>query len=496
MEQPSRYNRLVGKYGPAYKWLAVSSVILGLLTTIFSSTMVNVALTDIMEDYSITQGSAQWMATAFLCANAVMMLTTAWLTREIGARLTFMAAIFLFLAGSALGWAAPNYPLLILARLLQGAGAGILQPLSMSLVFILFPPDMRGRAMGLFGMGVVIGPAIGPVVGGIITDTLDWHMTFAISLPLAMVAGILGWIFLPDRRQDFRHQAFNWLSFIIIGVTVGSLLIGLTNSQFDTLTSVQVYPYFILSLTGLLLFLVRETRSKAPLVQLEVFRNPVFTSTAIIGALVSAGLFSSIYAIPLFVRTVQGMNATDAGLILLPAGLTLVAVFPIAGRLVDMFPAYRMIIAGLLTFLIATYALSFAHETSDFWVLACWVLIGRVALGFVMPANSTLALSRVQQDLITQASGSLNFVRMLGGTVGVNLTAILITARSSFHLEETAQKYGVSLLTEAQRIEAETQTFQDCFLITLLVFSLSLIPGLYIAIRTERDRKKEEPRQT
>lgn len=486
MEQ-SRNIRLKTKYGEAYKWLAGGSVVLGLLTTIFSSTMVNVALTDIMATFTIPQASAQWMSTAFLCASSVAMLSTAWLMRAIGPRQTFLLAIGCFIVGSLMGWTAANFEILVLARILQGAATGIIQPLAMSLVFMLFPPEMRGRAMGMFGMGVVIGPAVGPIIGGIITDSFNWHMTFALVLPLAAIAGFLGWFLLPDKNDNESPGRFNLTSFVLVALAVGNLLTGLSASQFNPLTDPTVYPYLLIAVVTFILFIVRELKSPAPLVQLIMFRNPRIASAAIIGALTSAGMFSSFYAIPLFVRTVQLADATTAGLTLLPAGIILVFVFPIVGRLIDKMPAYKLILSGQILFILGTFALTFANQDTTYLFLAGWIIIGRIGLGIVMPSNSTYSLSTVSAKQVPQASGAFNFVRMLGGTIGVNLTALLITARSSHYHQEAVLSSGSDKLTQALQVDVMTSTFQDCFLITGLVFSLAIIPSLVIARATIKD---------
>lgn len=469
------------KYGPAYKWLAGFAVVLGLLTAIFSSTMVNVALTDIMATFQITQGSAQWMSTAFLCAASVAMLTTAWLMHSFGSRVTFLIAITCFTIGSLMGWLSPNYEILIIARLLQGLGAGVLQPLSMALIFLLFPLEMRGRAMGMFGMGVVIGPALGPVIGGIITDTLEWHTSFLVVVPLAVISGIIGAILLPDKSNNNPISKFNTYSLLLITIAVGCLLTGLSNSQFHNLSDILVYPYLLISLIAFILFFMRELSSHAPLVELRMFRNKQVLSAAIIGAMTSAGMFSSFYAIPLFARTVQSASATDAGMLLFPAGLLLVFVFPIVGRLIDRMPAYRLILAGQIMFVVATIVISFSTKETTYVFLAGWIVLGRIGLGFIMPSNSTFALSMVQPAQVPEASGALNFVRMLGGTIGVNLTAILITARTSYHFEEARISMQSTLLNSAQKVEALEAVYSDVFLITAGVFSTSLLFALYLA---------------
>ncbi|MFT6557292.1 DHA2 family efflux MFS transporter permease subunit [Sneathiella sp.] len=481
----NRHAILQEKYGTSYKWLAGFAVVIGLLTTIFSSTMITVALTDIMSAFDITQGSVQWMATGFLCASSVAMLTTSWFMRTLGARLTFMIASSLFIVGSFMGWLSPNFETLVAARILQGAGAGIIQPLSMALVFILFPPDVRGRAMGWFGMGVVLGPALGPLIGGIVTDALDWHTTFLVALPLSILSVILGFIFLPDRSKKEDVGQFNFVSFFLIMLGVGGLLSGLSNSQFHSFSHVTVFPNLCVSLIAFILFFRRELSSSQPLVQLDLFKSLIVVSTAMIGAFTSAGLFSSVYALPLFARSVQRMNATDAGLVLFPAGVALVIIFPIVGRLVDKLPAYKLIVVGQIVFIISMIILSFSTRDTGYLALAGWSLVSRVALGAIMPTNSTFSLSSVPPSHVTQASSAFNFIRMLGGTLGVNLTALLITNRMAQHTMEL-KEMGRDVLADDSQIQIMTLTFQDSFLFTGLVFCLAIIPTLYIAYHTRK----------
>ncbi|MCF8468642.1 MAG: MFS transporter, partial [Sneathiella sp.] len=343
----------------------------------------------------------------------------------------------------------------------------------------------RGSAIGVFSMVVVLGPAIGPTIGGIITDSLDWHFTFTAALPLSLFAAIAGWIFLPDRDENQGSSRFNYVSFLLIAMTVGTLLTGLSNSQFHPFTDVRVVVFLVIALIAFILFFRRESHSKAPLLNLAMFRNLQFTSTVIIGAIVRAAMFSTIYMLRLFARTVQLSDATEAGLLLLPGGLALALVSPIAGRLVDRMPAHRLLLAGVILFVISTYALTYADALSGFWMIAGWVVVSRGALGLILPANSTLALSSVQGPQVPQASGALNFCRMLGGTIGVNIIALLITARSAHYGGEILAKTGGAALSPGQIVESMTLTFQDCFLIACIFFALALIPILYLARKSK-----------
>ncbi|PHQ70219.1 MAG: MFS transporter [Sneathiella sp.] len=482
----NRQQLLEQKYGEGYKWVAMLGVIIGLLATIFSSTMINVALTNIMATFDITQASAQWMSTGFFCASTVCMLAAAWALQNYGARKTFMAATILFFIGSFLGQFALSFDLLILARVLQGAGAGMLQPLSMALIFILFPPEKRGSAMGTFAMIVVLGPAVGPTIGGVITDVFDWHYTFTAGLPLSFIAGVLGWVFLPDRTETGRKSRFNFVSFLLIAVTISSFLTGLSNSQFYDFSNAKVLVFLGIALAGIILFIQRERKSAAPLLQIDLFRNLYFTSTVIIGAITSAGMFSSIYMLPLFARTVLQTTATDAGLLLLPGGLALAAVSPIVGRLIDKMPPHRILLTGILLFVVSSYALTYADQYSSFWMIAGWIVVSRIALGFILPSNSTLSLSSVKPSEVPQASGALNFCRMLGATTGVNLIAVIITARSAYHHASLLEEVDSGGLTDEITIQALAYTFQDGFLIGSIFVSLALFPAAYIILNGKK----------
>lgn len=481
----SRNQMLEEKYGARFKWFAVLAVIIGLMASILSSTMINVALTNIMAEYRITQASAQWMSTGFLSATTICMLSSAWLLQNYGARAAFMIATALFFSGCMLGQFAPNFNLLILSRLLQGAGAGILQPLSMALVFLLFPANKRGSAIGFFSMVVVLGPAIGPTVGGVITDSLDWHYTFTAGLPLTLFAGILGWIFLPDRSETGPRTRFNFISFGYVSVAVSCFLVGLSNSQFYDISNILVGPFLAISLIALVIFILRDAQSQAPLLRLRMFRNLYFTSTVLIGAITSAGMFSSIYMVPLFARTVLNASATDAGLMLLPGGLALAAVSPLVGRMVDRMPPHRLLLTGIILFFISSIGISFSDQYSGFWLVAGWIILSRSALGFILPSNSTLSLSSISPEHVPQASGALNFCRMLGGTAGVNIIAVLITARSNHYETDLMERHSADVITFNEYLTATSSTFQDCFLIAGIFFALALVPACYISWKSD-----------
>lgn len=502
---------LEATYGRYYKWLVTITVMIGMMGTIMTSTMVNVAIADIMGTYGVGQEMAQWLSTGFLSAMTVAMLVTAWLLQAFGIRATYLTAIAIFTVASLIGETAPNIYTVIFARVMQGTCAGLLQPLSMAAIFPLFPPQSRGRAMGYFAMGVVLGPAIGPTVGGIIVDYLHWRHVFTAVLPLCLIGALMGTVFLPGREESGPRPSFNWFSFFAVTVSISTLLIAISKGQswgWFSKASVFLFAAALFSGAG---FLLSELRSRQPLMGIKLFRSLHFSACALISFIFGGALFSSIYLIPLFVRIVQNSSATTAGLVLMPAGLALVLVFPIAGRIADKVSMFYPIFFGLAIFSVSTVALGFIDADTGFWTLAGWTIFGRIALGFIFPSLSRGALDPLTPALIKYGSSAINFTRMLGGAIGVNLTAMMLDRNVDTHrqmlsaaqtldhptvselLTQISNALSQTGLTEAEMVplsleylarlitsKATTMAYQDGFILLGAVGFLSLIPTIFI----------------
>ena len=198
---------LFDRYGPAYRWLATGTVMISAIAVVLSTTIVNVAIPGVMGAFGISQVEAQWISTGFLAAMTATMLLADWANKAFGQRASMIAALALFAAGSVLGGLAPNESVLTLARVIQGAAAGIVQPLAMVLLFQVFPADQRGAAMGIFGIGVVLAPALGPWIGGILIDAFNWRYVFYLGIPFAGVGIFLSNLFLPTRERTVSHAS-------------------------------------------------------------------------------------------------------------------------------------------------------------------------------------------------------------------------------------------------------------------------------------------------
>ncbi|MCK2148427.1 DHA2 family efflux MFS transporter permease subunit [Marinobacter alexandrii] len=414
------------RYGERWRWLAVATVMLGTMATVLSATVVNVALHDIMLEFGIRQGRVHWLATGFIAAMTTTMLASSWLLDHFGVRKTLAGAMFIFTVISIAGGFAATPEQLIAARIGQGAMAGLMQPMGMYLVFRIFPREKRGQAMGIYGMGVILAPALGPVLGGFLVDQLSWRYVMFAPAPVTIIGVAMAWRFLPlppSRPQPYR---FDLLGLILLGATLALSLDTLNRLQNLAGQETRVAIGGVLSALALVLFLVRERRARHPLVNIALLRKPVFLYANLGALALGLALFGSTYLIPLFVQTALDYTATDAGLLMLPAGVVLGMTFPLAGRLADRQSARKLVVFGIALFAASAVLFAVSDLALAFGWLALWTVVGRIGIGFMLPALSIGALNPLAPEELGAGSSTINFARQLGGAFGVNMVALTI----------------------------------------------------------------------
>lgn len=417
---------LKARYGDRWRWLAVATVMIGTMATVLSATVVNVALHDIMVEFGIRQGQVHWLATGFIAAMTTTMLASSWLLDHFGVRKTLAAAMFLFTLISLAGGFAETPGQLIAARIGQGAMAGLMQPMGMYLVFRIFPRDRRGQAMGIYGMGVILAPALGPVLGGFLVDQLDWRYVMFAPAPVTLVGVFMAWRFLPLPVSRPAPYRFDLPGLILLGFTIAVSLDTLNRLQHAAGQDNRILAGTVMALGGLLLFVLRERRTAHPLVNMALLRKPVFVFACLGAVALGLALFGSTYLIPLFVQTALGFSATEAGLLMLPAGIVLGMTFPLAGRLADRHSARVLVVFGIGAFALSAMLFALSDLELAFGWLVLWTVLGRIGIGFMLPALSTGALNPLKPQELGAGSSTLNFMRQLGGAFGVNLVALTV----------------------------------------------------------------------
>jgi EmrB/QacA subfamily drug resistance transporter len=506
--QPETTDLLFARYGARYRWLATITVMMGTISAMLTTTIVNVALPDIMGAFGIGQDRVQWLSTGALAAMTIGMLVNAWLIHSFGQRKTFVVALTIFIGALAVAGLSPNDSVLIAARIVQGAIAGMLQPFAMYTIFRVFPPDQRGMAMGFFGLSVLLGPALGPSLGGIVIEQFNWRYIFYIAVPVCIGAIMMGSVFLPQREETGARLRFDWIGFVLMVVSLSCLLTGLSNGQREGWQSGFVLSLFAIAAVGGSAFLWWELHTEHPLVNLRVFKNVSFSAAAAVACIFGIGLFGSTYLVPLYVQTVQHFTPLSSGLLLMPAGIIMGLCMPVAGYLSDRLAARTMVIAGLLCFGISSFWLARVDSNMTFWTMAWAVVFSRIGLAIMKPSLNVAALRALRPEHLSQGAGMINFARQLGGAFGVNLLSVTLDRRTFFHsdtltaTQTSGNSTTVELLRSIQALlaqagvpedmqaagalnylgkviyaQAYTMGFRDSFLVVGMIFTFALIPA-------------------
>ena len=439
--------------------LVVTTMMLGTISTILSATIVNVAFPALIDEFHVGHDTLQWVAAGYLAAMTATMLTTAWLVETFGERATFIATLSLFLAASLLAAASWSMGSLITARVLQGAAAGVLQPLAMIVLFRVFPVEERGHAMALYGFGIVLAPAIGPAIGGTLLDGFGWRSIFLLTVPFCIAGLALGARML-QRRRPAAALRFDWLGCVLlVGALVTMLNIPVIGHQ-QGFASAATLGLIGGGLALSAAFIGWEMRARAPLLPTGLFRHRPFAGASIVAFAYGIGLFGSTYLVPVFAQDIAHYSAAEAGYLLAPPGIALAFAIALGGRLTDRVEAGPIIIVGLALFALSSLLLAFSGATTGFTLLALWLVIGRIGLGMLIPALNVGAVQSLAGTELAYASAAVNFARQLGGAVGVNLLAVVLEWRSS-----------------APGLVDTARPFHECFAIVTLAFALAIIPA-------------------
>lgn len=429
---------LQARYGPQYRWLVLLAVMVGTMAGVMSSTVISVALPAIGQRFQLGQADVQWINTLFMLAMTVSMLTTPWMLRRLGYRRTYVLMMWLLMAGGILGGFAHHFGLILLARLMEGIAAGVIQPIPVIIILRAFEPHEQGKASGIFGMAVVLAPAIGPSVGGLLVEWWSWRAIFWMVVPFCTISIWLANKLIPSTGPggiipDSLSFKMDWMGLCL--VTLG--ILGL-------LTCVVVYQRTsLIGAVGLLTtacvflsaFLWRQIklneRGEMPLILLSLFRRPSYALGCFVTFVYGFALYGSTYLLAVYIQTGLQLSASQVGVVFLPAGLVLAITIGLAGTLTGKIPANRLIYSGQLLMAISFILMPLMDVEKSLFLLVVLTLVGRLGMGSVAPALNVSAMSDIENSHIPDAASTINFIRLLGGAIGMFSLGLVLDGSAS-----------------------------------------------------------------
>lgn len=404
----------------------------GAFITILNQTLLATALPPIMIDFRVTESTVQWLQSIFMLVNGIMIPITAFLINRFTTRKLFMFAIGIFTVGTLIAALSPHFSLLLLGRVLQGTGAGIMMPLLQTIMFLLFPIEQRGRAMGLFGLVIAFAPAIGPSLSGYLVDNYPWRSVFYVVLPIGVLILISSYFVLKNVTPQTNPRV-DYLSIVLSTLGFGGLLYGFSIAGNTGWAHIGVIVSLIIGSITLFLFITRQLTLEEPILEFRVFSYRLFTLTTILGMIVFGAMIASTVILPLYMQTMLGFSALQSGLMLLPGAIVMGAMNPINGILFDKYGAKWLLRSGLTLLTITTFMFSTLSAETTFAYLAILNAIRMFGISMVMMPSTTLGLNQLPKKLIAHGTAMNNTFRQMSGAVG---TAILVTIMTTTTLEE------------------------------------------------------------
>ena len=418
-------------------WIIAPVVALAAFMEIMDISIANVSLPHIAGSLSASQDESTWVLTSYLVTNAAVMPISGWLSARFGRKQFFLVCIFGFTVASLLCGLAPNLAALVLLRALQGAFGGGLQPMGQAILTDSFPPERRGMATAIYGIAAVVAPTIGPTLGGWITDSYDWRWIFFINVPVGVAVFGLVSALIHERapaRESRQQSPMDWMGFGFVALSLGCLQVVLDRGQEDDwFSSGFIVALALISAIAFVLLILRELKARDPLVDVRLLRDRNFAASFVLMLMLGFMLLGSTFLIPAYTQSLMGYRAVDAGMVLTPGGVLMIALLPLVGRSLNkvdlrLLIAVGVIIGGLSLLWMTNFYLGISFG---------WLVLARMmqaaALAFLFIPINTLAFRDVPRGKTDNASALVNLARNFGGSIGISVASTLLTRREQFH---------------------------------------------------------------
>lgn len=415
----------------SYRWFALAAVVMGTFMAILDTSIVNIGIPKMMAVFNVSLDSVQWVLTAYTLTLGAIVPLTGFLGEKFGNKKLYIFALISFTLGSFLCGMSWSNSAMIIFRVLQALGGGMIMPVSMTIIFQMFEPKERGLAMGFWGIASMAAPAIGPTLGGFIIEKLDWRLIFYVNVPIGITAIILSTILL----KEFPHRApekVDITGFIFSTVGIVSVLYVLSENPIDW-SNVQNPVILTIGIFNLIMFVINELTVSEPLLDLKVLKKLNFSFSLIALTLINMALMGGVYAIPLFLQRLKGYTAMQTGILMFPSAIVTGLMMPISGKVVDKINPKVIILPGLALLGISSYQLAQIDLNTSRDMTNLLLILRGAGLGLSMMPLTTLGMNVLPQSLISQGSTLQNTFKQIAGSVSITMMTLSLTSKSDIY---------------------------------------------------------------
>jgi EmrB/QacA subfamily drug resistance transporter len=447
------------------KWVTLAAVTFGLFMIMLDNTVVNVALPSIQRDLGVGLAELEWIVTGYALTFAALMLTGGKLADLLGRRLIFVVGLALFTGASLACGLADSGEMLIAARIVQGVGAALMNPATLSIIAATFPPNERGLAIGIWAGVSALALAIGPLVGGLITEHVSWHWIFFVNVPVGIVGIAVSLLVIRESRDESEVQRLDLPGLVTSGLGLFALTYALIEANAHGWTSGRIVGAFALAAVSLVAFVAIELRGRVPMLDLSLFRSGTFTGANLVVLLVALAMFGVFFFVSLYMQNVLGYSPVRAGAAFLPMTILIILLAPLAGRLSDRIGSRWLMTGGMTLVGVQLLVFSRLDVDSTFWSLLPGLLVGGVGMALTMTPSAAAAVRSVPVDRSGVGSAVLNAFRQVGGAMGIALIGAIVAAQ----------------IGDARTPAALRDGFMDGFGIALVVCACIAFAGALVA---------------
>lgn len=501
-----------------YPARVLAVVMLGTVMSALDASVVNVSLPNMMASLGASVDDIEWVITGYMLAFSTFMPLTAWLRDRVGYRVLYIASLAVFTVGSVLCGLAPNLGVLVFARVVQAMGGGAITPTGMAMIAEVFPPERRGRALGVWGVGVMVGPALGPTLGGYLTEIFGWRSIFNVNLPIGVLGLLLASrVLRPDVPKRGQRRGFDLPGFVSLSVFLVTALLGLSKGNQEGWTSRYVLTCAFVSLIALVLFLAVESVAHERILDLGLFRSGQFSVAMVVTCARSVALYGGTFLLPLFLQNQMGRSEIDTGILMLPGALAIAAVMPLSGRIAERLGTRIPTLVGMAMTAWFLWTYRKLDITTSTWAVLYPTLIRGVGLGLLVTPVMTVAINAVPTRKAGMASSMLSLIQQISGSLGIAVLASVLVRRTTFHLGVVGQALAATnpvLTRSAQALgeralalgrspveaaltaqvlvlrgvagAAQVLAFDDAFLVGAGIVMAGMVPALFLARRRRR----------